>query len=459
MAASSTRRFVTAALIAAAAVVMYLVMTSGGGHRFWVVVPAADNLVPGNRISAGTRPIGIVTSVEPVDRGRAARINIEIDDSRYWPLSTASRLALRFGGTVSFVNRYILLEPGSPGGATIPDGGELPRRNVTVPVELDTVISKLTPPVREGVRRLIASGAANMDRAASDLRTALPATPPVLSTATGVLADLTSNQQQLSALVSSTGHVVNVVDQSSPGLRTLLDGLAQTLDAVASKQSQLQVTLARLPGALRQTRSTLTNADVTLRDAVVLTDRLAPGVVSLRRVAQPLDNVLGTLSAVTPPARQTLDAIAQSGPTSEALGRLASVTPQIGSISRQATTQLGCIRPYTPEVVEFGTTWGDWMSMVDSRDHLVRAQIQSFLPANFNSEPFTPEQLVKTYPGIEYGFPRPPGEIAGQPWFQPQCGAGPDALDPSKDQEAAHAANLPVPPALVPSASITGGRR
>jgi hypothetical protein len=198
---------------------------------------------------------------------------------------------------------------------------------------------------------------------------------------------------------------------------------------------------------------------VTLRDAVVLTDRLAPGVVALRRIAQPLDNVLGSLSAVTPPARRTLDAVARSGITSEALGRLASVTPEIGSIGRQATTQLGCIRPYSPEVVMFGTTWGDWMSMVDGRDHLVRAQLQNFLPASFNSVPFTPAQVMKIYPGIEYGFPRPPGGVAGQPWFQPQCGAGPDALDPSKDQEAAHATNLPVPPALVPSASISGGRQ
>jgi len=37
---------------------------------------------------------------------------------------------------------------------------------------------------------------------------------------------------------------------------------------------------------------------------------------------------------------------------------------------------------------------------------------------------------------MTYGFPRPPGTDAGQPWFLPQCGAGPDALDPNKDPEA-----------------------
>ncbi|MEA2273229.1 MAG: hypothetical protein QOI98_1937, partial [Solirubrobacteraceae bacterium] len=38
---------------------------------------------------------------------------------------------------------------------------------------------------------------------------------------------------------------------------------------------------------------------------------------------------------------------------------------------------------------------------------------------------------------LKYAMPRPPGLNAGQPWFQPQCGAGPDSLDPSKDPEGA----------------------
>ena len=76
------------------------------------------------------------------------------------------------------------------------------------------------------------------------------------------------------------------------------------------------------------------------------------------------------------------------------------------------------------------------MSPVDNQDHLIRAQIQSFLPANNNSTLYTPEYAVTHFPGITYGFPRPPGELAGQPWFQPQCGVTQASLDPSKDREA-----------------------
>jgi hypothetical protein len=37
--------------------------------------------------------------------------------------------------------------------------------------------------------------------------------------------------------------------------------------------------------------------------------------------------------------------------------------------------------------------------------------------------------------GKKYAMPRPPGLMAGQPWFIPQCGITKDALDPSKDPE------------------------
>jgi len=161
-------------------------------------------------------------------------------------------------------------------------------------------------------------------------------------------------------------------------------------------------------------------------------------VTQLERIARPLSGVLSALRDVTPAARRTLDSVGRTRSLSSALDSLADVTPRLGSIGRKATEELKCLRPYAPELVAFGSTWGDWMSPVDGRDHVVRAQVQNFLPANYNSSPNTPAEIVKAFPGIEYGFPRPPGTIAGQPWFLPECGAGPDALDPSKDREGAN---------------------
>lgn len=461
MPAIVTRRLVVLALAAVALVA--LVLSVGGkdsGHRFSVVVPAAANLVGGNKISAGGKPIGVVTGLAPVDGGRAARIDMRIDDDAYWPVAQDSKIEVRQGGTVSFVNRYLLLTPGHRTGGDVPDGGELPPGNVKIPVELDTVVSKLDKRTRTGVKRLIDSGSRTAATAGPDLHNALAAAPPVVGAAAGVLGDLAKNQAQLAALVSSTSHVVAGVDAASPGVGTLLDGLGQTFTSIAAEQNALKAGMSRLPAALVQTRGTLAKADVTLQAAGRLTDRIAPGVTELRRTARPLDGVLAALRQVTPGAERTLRAVGRTGVTSRALNRVADVAPLLGSVAASATDQLKCIRPYSPEIAEFGTTWGDWLGAVDNRDHLARATVQNFLPANFNAEPQTAAQVVAANPGIEYAFPRPPGQLAAQPWFLPECGAGKDALDPTKDQESAlYKAGTQKLPADLAPVSIANGAR
>lgn len=435
MSRSIMRPVVIAALAITGLLVLITVIGSDSGRTVSFVVPAATNLVEGNRVEAAAGEVGVVSGIEPVDRGRAARVTMRIDDDAVWPLRRDTRAEVRQGGTVSFSNRYILLTPGSGSAPAIQDGGELPPANVRIPVEVDTVISKLDPPVQRDLARLISSGAGFAELAGPDLRNALRVAPMPLESAAGLLSDLARNEDRLTQLVTSTGSVVDAVDRSTPDVRVVLDGLAGTLDAVADEQDELGQTLARLPAALRQTRSILDTADVTLREAADLTDDLAPGVTELRRIATPLSRVLDSLREVTPAARRTLDAVGRTRAVSSALDSVADVTPRLESIGRKGAKELSCVRPYAPELVAFGSTWGDWMSPVDSRDHVVRAQVQNFLPANYNSSPNTPAELAKAFPGLEYGFPRPPGTIAGQPWFLPECGAGPDALDPTKDRE------------------------
>lgn len=461
MTLAATRRLTVVAI--ALAVLAILVLTTrgeGDDRSFSVVVPAAANVVPGNKISAGGKPIGIVTGIDPVARGRAARLHLRIDDTSYWPVAQDSKLEIRQGGTVSFVNRYVLLTPGRRASGDVPADGELPPGNVKIPVELDTVISKLDTPTRTGIKRLIDNGSRTADAAGPDLNRALAKAPPVVSAAAGVLGDLAKNQEQVSALVASTSRVVDGVDRATPNLGHLLDGLGQTFAAVAAEQNGLKDGMTRLPAALVQTRATLAKADVTLRAAARLTDRIGPGVTELRRTAAPLNGVLAALRQVTPGAQRTLGAVRRTGVTSRALGRVADVAPLLGSVADKGAEQLTCIRPYAPEIAEFGTTWGDWLGAVDNRDHLARATVQNFLPANFNSVPSTAAEVVARNPGIEYAFPRPPGMLAAQPWFLPECGAGKDALDPTKDQESAlyKAGTQKLPFDLQPSSLTTGGR-
>jgi ABC-type transporter Mla subunit MlaD len=168
-----------------------------------------------------------------------------------------------------------------------------------------------------------------------------------------------------------------------------------------------------------------------------VTRRLAPGVRELRKTTSPLDHVLATVVDVTPDARSSLRSLKAATPQlNPLLSTVTTVAPQLGSISRQATEALKCIRPYTPDIMSFFSTWGDALVSGDGRDKYFRAAVQSLLPATTNLNAYDTAAAVKAFPGTRYGFPQPPGYNAGQPWFLPECGAGPDALDPALDPEA-----------------------
>jgi virulence factor Mce-like protein len=448
MKALSTSRPLVLGALGAAAVVVLLIAVGGGGsgHKFTAIVPSAANIVTGQKINAGGKNIGAVSAVEAVERGHAARITMRIDDSDYWPIARDSTVEVRLGGTASFGMQYLVLKRGEDTANTIPDNGELATANVKVPVEVDDFLSLFDTRLRGDLKQLVASSAQALAQTGPSLHRALGRTTPVVQAASGVLGDLTKDQQALEGVVRSTGRVVDAVDRSSPGVRTLLDGAAQTFDAIAAQADDLQTTLARLPRALRQTRTTLTRADVTLRDTGKLTDALEPGVSELRRTATPLRRVLAGLRRVAPPARAALNesqGLEDIGQFGDQASRMAKT---LQSFAKQTTTQVGCLRPYTPELMLFGSTWGDWMSGVDEKDHVARAQVQNYMPAAFNSVPYTPEQAARLFPGLTYGFPRPPGALADQPWFQPQCGVGPDVVDPSKDQEAKNFREADLPP-------------
>ncbi len=434
---SSARKTQLAALAVlgiVAVLVSYMVGSSdSAGHQVSATVQAAPNVLVNTQIKIAGESVGRVTSLEADDGGRAARVNFEITNNDYWPLPVDSKLELRFGGTVSFSSRYFALTRGTDT-ETLPEGGEF--TNVKLPVEVDTLISDFDPKTRNSIKGFIGANAAVFDNGAEDLNGALAKTGPLTNNAADVFEQLVSNRERLRTLVDSTSSVVDAIDRADPDVGVLIQGFADTSVAINSEATNLQTTLERFPAALRQTRTTLANAAVTLREAGVLTDRIAPGVEELRRITTPLDDVLGQLRLATPTAVRTVDLLRVAAPPVTQLFNVGyHQTDRLISVGNQADTELNCIRPYAPEITLLGETWGDWISYVDSKDHYVRANLQAFLPTGGNNSQMSPAEAAATFPGLEYGFPRPPGGLADQPWFLPECGLGPDIVDPAQDKE------------------------
>lgn len=423
----------------AAVVLVIVVLAAGGGgsgHDLWVTVPDATDALAGQEIHAAGQTVGHIASIEPVAHGRAVRIELELDNSA-WPLPSGSKFALRWGGTISYSNRYVSLIKGPAGAAPLQEGQTLPAADFAIPVEFDQLIGTFTPPVRAGLKSFLDNAGTTFRVAQPDLRRAIATAPPALGQAGAVLQDLDANESALNTLLVSTDHVVSAANAANPGVGQLVSGAATTFSAIASQTNALKQALSYAPPTLLDARLTLAHANTTLGTAGTLLTRLAPGVKQLQLLAGPLDTALGTLVSVGPDAVHTVRSAAAAAPAlTPLLGKLTTLMPKLGSIGKQSVSELSCIRPYTPDIVAFFSNWADWLSPTDRQDRYGRANAESLLPASYNAETGTPAQAAAEFPGLTYGFPRPPGFNAGQPWFLPQCGAGPDAVNPADDPEA-----------------------
>jgi phospholipid/cholesterol/gamma-HCH transport system substrate-binding protein len=430
------RAALLALLVGVIAVGVIIVRTSGTpGHKITVTVADATDVVPGQYVRDAGVVVGQVDSITAIDGGRHAKLGLTVNDSA-WPLPRGTKLALRWGGTVSFVNRYIVMTRGAADNPPIATDGVFPSANFTSPVEFDSLLGTFNGTLRGQLKTFLGNAGIAFKTASPGLRRAIEAAPAALDQTSAVLQDLDSNQAALDALVRNGAQVVDAVHRADPGLQPLVTGAATTFAALASRTTQLESTLATAPSMLAQTRQTLASAEPTLALAKTVTGRVAPGVAQVQRIAAPLDNLLVTLKNVGPDAISALGSVRAATPSlNPLLVKATQLMPQLQSISRQAVTSLDCVRPYTPEIVAFASDWGDFISGVDGKDHYFRAQVQTLLPATFNDQIYNSAQMEKLLPFISYVFPPAPGYAAGQPWYLPQCNEGPNTVNPNADPE------------------------
>ncbi len=434
--ATLSRWIAVAALVI---LVVGVVATVGGGdgdrHDLYVTVKQASNLLPGQAIRVAGQDVGRVGDMDPVDGGHAVRLRFEIDGEA-WPLPQGSRFTLRWGGTISYNNRHVVLQRGKVGAPPIADGARLPPSAFVAAPEFDDLIANFGPALRTDLKALLDDGGQTLLAARPALRRVLRSAPAALEQAQAVTQQLADGDKALATIVRAGDRVVDAVHSADPGIADLIDGAQQTLGATAAESRALSQTLTDAQPTVVQLRQTLSAADPTLRIVRRLTERIAPGATELRRTIAPLTSVVRRVRTVAPDASATLATARDRGPAINRLLTTATpILPTIADVADQARVALHCVRPYAPDIAGFLSTWGDFISAHDGKDKYFRAQIQNLIPAPYNAVNENSASLTKKYPDLRFAFPMPPGFAAGQPWLIPECGVGPEALDPNKDPE------------------------
>jgi ABC-type transporter Mla subunit MlaD len=425
----------TLTAVVAAVVLVIAVAGGGGGHRVTVVAESATWMIPGLEVRAAGRVVGSVTSAEPTRIG-SARVQLQIDDPSVWPLPVGTTAQFRWAGTIAFTNRYVELDLAKPGGRSLPDGGVISGQDVVPPVELDQLTNIFDAGTRHNLKALLDNGGPTLARAQSGLAATLERAPAALQQARAALDEIGGDPGPLDTLVRSADSIVHAVQSSNPGVGALVTDAARTFGAAANQADALRQMLAETPGTLDAVDHTLRHADGTLASAQRLLTALSPGVGKVRQLAGPLNSLLGTVLAVGPDATSTLRSVRRAVPDlNPLLDRARSLMPTIESTGRQAATQLACIRPYAPEAAGLASTWVSFIQYGDKADKYARVNGGAY-PYLSSETPLSSAQVVSRFPNLKYVFPAPPGEVAGQPWFNPTCGVGPDSLDARLDPEA-----------------------
>jgi phospholipid/cholesterol/gamma-HCH transport system substrate-binding protein len=413
-------------------VVLVVVLAGGRGtHPLRAVFTAALQLRPGNEVRIAGRTVGDVQAVSLYDG--EALVTMGIDEAD-WPLHAGTTAQLRFGAAASYASRYVQLQPGPARGPALADNALLPASDTITPVEFDQIFSTFDASTRSHLSGLISNASATLSGQSADIGRDLDQGAPGVRRTADFLSDLGLDPAALGTLVTAGASTFSVLRSNDSQLQGLVANAAQTFSVLADNATALGATVHRLPATLRESQRTLAHLDRSLNGLGALVSDLRPGATGLAVDAPLLRQVLAEILAVGPLAIETLEHGTQTLPRlTTFLNTAYPFAPTVTSALRSLAPMVACTRPYTPEIGAFLETWQG--GPLDPVGHYGRVDfIQTpILPGTSDT---SAQAIASSHGQLTYAFPRPPGLNAGKPWFQPQCGAGPDSLNPADDPEA-----------------------
>jgi phospholipid/cholesterol/gamma-HCH transport system substrate-binding protein len=361
-----------------------LLFSSGGGYEVKFRISNASQLVKGNQVKVGGIPVGGIKDITLAPDGEA-QMTIGVDDGSLTPLHQGSRIEVRSSSLSGIANRYLSLTPGPNNSPTIGSGGEIPASNVTPEVDLDEVLNALDPQVQQDLKAATqGAGSAFSGPAGKQLNAAIGALNPALSQTDAIEREILRDQPAFERFILESADVVGAVASRPEDLRQLVGNARGTLDALASRDTQLDSLLQRLPPTLRSANTTLVN----LRGAI---GDIRPTVRAAKPAAPLLAEFLQRLRPVTAEGRPTVAKLRRtidSPGNADLLGVLKQVppleatsVPALQSALKTVNDALPIVRearPYVPDLIGglFNGFGGTTSGYYDANGHYTRISFQ-----------------------------------------------------------------------------------
>ncbi len=232
--------------------------------------------------------IGSIGAVE-VEDGIAV-VDMEIDKA-YEGLIREDATALLRPKT-ALKDMFLEVEPGQ--GKALGEGDRIPVANTAPDVDPDEVFSALDADTRDYLKLLISAGGKGLEGRGEDLRKTFQRLEPLHRDLDRLNSAVALRRESLKRLVHDYSEIVDELGGKDEELTQLVTASNEVFSALAEEDTNVAATVRKLPGALRQTESTLTKVEA-------FGNRLGPALNALR---PPFRRLEETNAAVLPFVRE-----------------------------------------------------------------------------------------------------------------------------------------------------------
>lgn len=401
---STRRTILIGAAVAIVAVGGYRLLGSTDKYHVTVPLASAANLVSGGPVMENGFQVGTVSSIKAVD-GKAM-VSMDLD-KQYAPLHDGATVDMSWKALLS--ERQLQLVDGPASNPTIPDGGMVPGVQ-PAPVELDQVLNALDAPTRAQLKGFIADLRQTLRGHETAAHETLTTAGPALAQLGSLLTAVGTDGPAIRDLVARMSAMLTQVDQHNSSVQAVVDNLATLTAQIAQQRGALSTALHGLPNTLALAQTALERVPAAAQQAVPLLQDLAPATGSLTSVSTNLKPLLGQLTPAVADLDPTLAQLrGLLGVSPQTLNSLNALLPELQTTLTGAKPATSFLRPYSPEIAGWISTWDSAMANYDSLGHYTRLLLQAGpTSVDGTSEAAAPGSSNDPYPA--------PGGIVGQPW-------------------------------------------
>lgn len=360
-----------------------------GGYQVKAVFENGGQLVKGNQVHVGGRPVGKVDGIELNERSQAV-VDMTVTDDGLAPLHRGTTARIRATSLSGIANRYVELTPGPNDGPEIPDGGEIGVDATSAPVDLDQLFNAFDPDTRAGLRKLIRGQAQQYRGRGPEAARSLRYLSPALSTTSRLTRELIADDALFERFLIDTSRAVGAIAERRGELSQLVGNANTAFGAIGDENEALSRALGLLPTTLRRANTTFVNLRAALEDVDELVRESKPNT-------RELDTLFARLRPLVADARPTirdLRALIRTPGRNNDLIELTAKLPRLQGLTSRTFPRairtfdrsqefVDTLRSYTPDLAGWLTKFGQGASSYDANGHYARVQ-PVFGPFTFN---------------------------------------------------------------------------